>query len=189
MTGRVGRWRSLLPGHGAGWLALVAVAGCSMDRTSLGGARLAASWVNETKEKTTVSLPAEAIWCARLHLLQVTAVSGDTGIGLAFHPGDSALSGAYQVHEGEKLPTSGRTVSAAGRWFTETLIRGYQADSGGAVLREEKPGVSLQFTFRMRSAIGTGPIEVIGRTSVPVDSSGTSCPIDSLGSVPPAGPR
>ncbi|MEP6572811.1 MAG: hypothetical protein ABJD11_08945 [Gemmatimonadota bacterium] len=120
------------------WLLLTAaleLVGCG---TGSDGGRLEASW-SGGPDTGRISAPAVARWCAPGHRLEVTAVLGDTGVGVVVYPTDSVRSGTYKVFN----PTGAALrpgAAIAARWFTETAIRGAQGDSGTVTLETDRNG-------------------------------------------------
>jgi hypothetical protein len=95
-----------------------------------------------------------AEWCASLHLLEIRAVAGDSGVGLVLYPADTIEPGVYPVRRPDVADTS-RPPSAALalRWFSKTAIMGYQADTGRVTI-ERTPDGSLAGRF----GIGARPL-------------------------------
>lgn len=103
------------------------------------GPFLEAKWSGADSGK--IAAPATAEWCDSLHLLQVLALRGDTGIALALYPKSGFGAGTYAVLPPAKADSSPPAASVALRWFAETSIRGFQGDSGSIDVKESTPGV------------------------------------------------
>ncbi|MGH7498935.1 MAG: hypothetical protein ACREL3_08800 [Gemmatimonadales bacterium] len=103
------------------------------------GPFLEARWSGADSGK--ISGPATAEWCDSLRLLEVRAVQGDTGIGLALYPKKEFVAERYPVAPPAKADTSPPAAAVALRWFAETSIRGFQGDSGSVVVQESSRGV------------------------------------------------
>jgi hypothetical protein len=84
--------------------------------------------------------PASAEWCDTLRLLEIRALKGDTGIGVAIYPTSLLQPGRYRVVRPEAADTSRPAAAVALRWFAETSIRGFKAESGAVVLEQAAPG-------------------------------------------------
>jgi hypothetical protein len=115
-------------------------AGC--QRSPQGGREgpwLEAKWTGS--DTGAISGPATAEWCDSLHFLEVRALRGDTGLGLAIHPRDQLEAGVYPVRASARGDSAAPAAAVAIRWFAETAIRGFQADSGSVVVEEPDTGV------------------------------------------------
>jgi hypothetical protein len=110
-------------------------------------------------DTATFSSTAVAEWCASLHLLEVRAVSGDTGAGIVLYPADTITAGVYPVRRPDLADTSlPPSAAVALRWSSRTTIMGYQADSGQVTV-ERTPDARLagRFTVHARP-LGTGSL-------------------------------
>jgi hypothetical protein len=87
-----------------------------------------------------IDSPASAEWCDSLGLLEIRALAGDTGIGVAIYPKGALHPGRYPVVRPEAADTSRPAAAVALRWFAETSIRGFKAESGAVVLERAPPG-------------------------------------------------
>ena len=93
----------------------------------------------------TASFSARAVaeWCAPLHLLEIRAVAGDTGVGIALYPPNTIEAGEVP----DPAPRPGRHDAAAvGRACPQVVLadrgQGFQGDSGSLTL-ERRPDGSL----------------------------------------------
>jgi len=162
---------------GVAGLGLAAIAGCEGKKPVTG--HLEASWVGSDHGKAT--LPAQAVWCPRLALLEVTAVAGDTGIAVGLYVPDSMVSGPYPVAKGAPAPGAGPTAGVAARWFADVAVRGYQGDSGLVTVQRKGQGWAGRFSLRMRPVGAEATVDLSGSFEVPVvDTSTVACPPDSL---------
>jgi len=137
------------------WL-LVSALGCHTPSRE-GGGRLSVHWTGP--DTATFSSAAVAEWCAPLHLLEVRAVSGDTGAGIVLYPADTITPGVYPVRRPDVADTTlPPSAAVALRWSSRTTIMGYQADSGGVTV-ERTPDARLagRFTIHARP-LGTGSL-------------------------------
>ena len=110
-----------------GWRPAIAALGVSLGCRAdagqvLGGARLEVRWTGS--DAAGFQAPATAEWCDSLNLLEIQAISGDTGLGIAIYPRDSVATGSYPVRPpaaADSVPPS----SAIGlRWFSQTAVSG-----------------------------------------------------------------
>jgi hypothetical protein len=103
-----------------------------------GGPRVVVRWTGTDSGR--IDSPASAEWCDTLHLLEIRALEGDTGIGVAVYPKGVLQPGRYRVVRPELADTSRPAAAVALRWFAETSIRGFKAESGAVVLERSAPG-------------------------------------------------
>jgi hypothetical protein len=148
---------------------------------------LSASWIGS--DTASFSAPATALWCARERYLELSSVEVDTGVGLVLYPVDSLGSGDYPVFNpgGGTSPRPGAAVAA--RWFTQTLIKGYQSDSGRVHLVVSPAGrFSGSIAARLHNGQGSGVIRLKGEfTGVRTDSTPLRCPSDTIHTKPDSG--
>jgi hypothetical protein len=103
-----------------------------------GGPRVVVRWTGTDSGR--IDSPASAEWCDTLRLLEIRALEGDTGIGVAVYPKGVLQPGRYRVVRPELADTSRPAAAVALRWFAETSIRGFKAESGAVVLERSAPG-------------------------------------------------
>jgi hypothetical protein len=142
-------------------LALCASA-CRPDASAPPRARLTARWTGADTAKFSAHAVAE--WCASLHLLEIRAVAGDTGVGIALYPPDTLEAGAYPVRRPDVADTT-RPPSAAValRWFSKTMVKGFQGDSGGVTLERRSDGsLAGRFTAGARPFVSGARVHVTG---------------------------
>ena len=141
-------------------VTMVLAAAC--QRGDDGGARLQVRWTGA--DTGTFTAPATADWCDSLGLLEIRAVSGDTGVELALYHGGAVAAGSYPV----RLPDSARRAppsAAIGlRWFSRTAVQGYQSTGGQVTLRRAPDGIlSGSFTAAVNPfVVGRGKLTVSG---------------------------
>ncbi|MEP7176103.1 MAG: hypothetical protein ABI860_06080 [Gemmatimonadales bacterium] len=143
---------------GAAWLA----AACHGDAAKApSGARLAVRWTGS--DTSSFDAPATAERCDSSTMLQIVAIAGDTGIGIALYPSDSNLAAVYTVRP-PSLADSAPPAGAVGlRWFSQTSVQGYQADSGQvSVTRAPNGALSGRFKATARAITGTGRLTLAG---------------------------
>ena len=102
------------------------------------GPRVVVRWTGTDSGK--IDSPASAEWCDTLGLLEIRGLKGDTGIGVAVYPKGVLQPGRYRVVRPELADTSRPAAAVALRWFAETSIRGFKAESGAVVLEQAAPG-------------------------------------------------
>jgi hypothetical protein len=102
------------------------------------GPRIVVRWTGSDSGRIDTAASAE--WCGTLGLLEIRGLKGDTGIGVAVYPKGVLQPGRYRVVPPEVADTSRPAAAVALRWFAETSIRGFKADSGAVVLEHSGPG-------------------------------------------------
>jgi hypothetical protein len=169
------------------WLLPVALGalGCSSGETAgpaPGG--MDVSWTGADTGK--LSAPAVAEWCDSLRLLELRAIKGDTGIALLFYPADSAVApGEFRMVSPHEANERRPSAALALRWFAETSIRGFRAESGSVSLeRLGASGAAGKFTGHLRSATEGSRLTITGSfhgltvTPAPGECAGTPEPED-----------
>jgi hypothetical protein len=121
----------------AAGLGLTALLSCR-QHTVEGGPRVVVRWTGSDSGK--IDAPASAEWCDTLGLLEIRGLRGDTGIGVAVYPKGALRPGRYRVVRPEVADTSRPAAAVALRWFAETSIRGFRAESGAVVLEQSGRG-------------------------------------------------
>jgi hypothetical protein len=127
-----------------------------------------------------ISGPATARWCAIRRVLEIRTVRGDTGIALALYPTKSLAIGRYPVVDPVKAESVPPAAGVAVRWLTQTVVQGFQGDSGRVDLDRSSSGqLSGRVSARAHSVVDTQRIVLSGRFR---DLTLRS---DSLGCAPP----
>jgi hypothetical protein len=104
-----------------------------------------------------------AEWCPPLDLLEIRAVAGDTGIGLALFRRGGIEPGSYPVKRPEVADSAPPSAAVALRWFSKTAVQGFQGESGSVTLRRGADrALSGRFTAAARAINGSGGIKVSG---------------------------
>jgi hypothetical protein len=103
------------------------------------GPWLEVEWSGSDSGRVEGSAMAE--WCDSLHLLEIRAIHGDTGVGIAIYPRKQFETGSYPVVPAARADSAPPGAAVALRWFAETAIRGFQADSGNIAVQESPAGV------------------------------------------------
>ena len=125
------------------------------------GARLEAEWNGTPGAKVAGEATAE--WCDSLRLLEIRALHGDTGIAVAIYPVGQFEPGRFPVVPPARADTTRPAAAVALRWFAETSIRGFQADSGQVVVEQAGPGLYAgTFAARASSVADTASLAVRG---------------------------
>ena len=131
---------------------MVLLAGCTGgERADAGPARLEMEWSGQNKGR--LAAPATAEWCDSLKVLEIRALSGDSGIAIALYPTDTIRSDSYAVMPPAKADSVPPAAAVALRYFGETSVKGYQGDSGRVLVRATTGGrVSGRFSASLKSA-------------------------------------
>ncbi len=124
--------------------------------------RLDARWTGADSGK--ISAPASAEWCADRRLLEIRAIQGDTGLGLALYALDSIAPDSYRVVDPSRADSSPPSARVALRVFSQTTVKGFQADSGTVTLQRSGSGpLSGNVSARARSVLNGEQIRLSGR--------------------------
>jgi hypothetical protein len=157
------------------WCALALAACGPLGR--LGEGRLEATWTGSDRGR--LSARATAIRCPEAHIVQLTGMSGDTGVALLVHPADSLAPGRYPIVE----PGSARTTAPAAalglRLLGTNAVVGYQGASGAVVIERVAAGrLSGRFESIAKVAVAlAGTVKLTGRfQDVPLAAGGSACP-------------
>jgi hypothetical protein len=125
-----------------------------------------------------MSARAAAVWCSAPRTATLTAVAGDTGIGMLIRPADSLVAGRYPVMQPGDARTKAPAASIGLRLINPTAVSGYQSQTGALVLEQvESARISGRFEATARSATGVvGTIHVSGQlVNVPLTRGGAKC--------------
>lgn len=121
---------------------------------------------------------ASAVLCIETGLVELVAVRGDSGLGMALFPADSTAltAGIYPVFAPTSPVESRPGAGGAIRWFRDGVTLGYQAIDGMVRIESSAGGASGSFEFGMHQYDGADSLRVTGRfRAVPVDSLPTGC--------------
>jgi hypothetical protein len=161
-------------------LFALGAAGCTSKPEGPRGPRVAVRWTGA--DTAAFSARAVAEWCAPLHLLEIRAVAGDTGVGIALYPPDTLEAGRYPIRRPDLADTTLLPSAAlALRWFSQTTVMGFQGDSGSLLL-ERRPDGSLggRFEAAARPLVtgtrlhATGTFDELRVVAAPSDCAGRS---------------
>jgi len=133
----------------------------AMARRPAPEGHLEISWTG--KDTASIAGKATARWCGLLRVLEVRLVRGDTGFAVAFHPVRSPAPGAYPVMAPTKAESLPPAAAIAVRWLGQTVVQGFQGESGQVVLQRSSAGVfSGRLKARARSVVDTQKITLNG---------------------------
>ncbi len=166
------------------WAALLWA--CSRAQSGSPSGRLRVSWTGADSGR--FEAPAAGGWCASQHRLEVTAVRGDTGFGLVIYPIDTLTPGAYPAFDAADSMVTRPGAAVAARWFTETTIQGYRADSGTVSVSLGSRAVGGQFSVHMLEVAGGKVLKLQGTFGgVSRGTATEGCPGDGPGQGPAPG--
>jgi hypothetical protein len=147
--------------HGPALLVLGLAAGCRMQGADEAGARLEVRWTGAST--AAFAAPASAEWCDSLNLLEIRAIAGDTGVGLAVYHQGGLAPGTYRVYKPELAGTMPAAAAVGLRWYSQTAVQGFQGTSGELSLRRAPDGtLAGSFNAKATSITGAGRLTVTG---------------------------
>ena len=159
---------------------------CSKSDGGSRPGRFRASWTGADSGR--FDAPAVGGWCTAERRLEVTAFRGDTGFGLVIYPMDSLTSGAYQAFDATDTAIVRPGAAVATRWFTETMIQGYRADSGTVSLALESGAVGGRFAVHMLEVAGGKVLRLQGTFGgINFGTAPEGCAADGPHQGPPSG--
>jgi hypothetical protein len=144
-------------------LLIAALAGCRDQRAGGKGAgQITVGWTGA--EQGMVAGPATAEWCSISRVLEIQAIRGDTGVAIAIYPAETvAAAGIYRVRTPSKAESLPPAAGVALRWAAQTVIKGFQGESGSVALERLPSGqLSGRLTAVARSTTDTGSVAVTG---------------------------
>lgn len=170
----------------AGMMLVLLLGACRAgSSTKPSGPWLQATWSGAATGG--IAAPAIAEWCDTLHLLEIRAVHGDTGVALALYPSEAMRPGAYPVQRPELADSIPPAAAVAVRWFGETTIQAYQGQSGQVVIDRGGRTLSGRFEASSLPPGGTGKLKLSGWfRDLSIRPAARGCV--ARGSVPPAPP-
>ena len=149
---------------GRRWVAVACLGGVlactTAEKPTLAGPRLAVRWTGA--DTAAFSAPATAERCDTLHLIEIRAISGDTGVGIALYDSGTTRPGSYAIRLPERADSEAPAAALALRWFSKTAVQGYQGDSGEVVLRASADVLSGTFRARAHAINSATKLEVTG---------------------------
>jgi hypothetical protein len=120
---------------------------------------------------------ATARHCPETGLVELLAVQGDSGVGLALFPADSGklATATFPIFAGSDLNEPRPGANAAIRWFSGDLAV-FEGQTGQVTLVASGATLSGTLEVRMHAVTGTDTLRVTGRFDrVPVARSGAGC--------------
>ncbi|NOT07245.1 MAG: hypothetical protein HOP28_03475 [Gemmatimonadales bacterium] len=142
-------------------LAALFAAACGRSRDAGSGGRLALQWTGSARGEFEAAL--ETRWCAADSLLEITAFSGDTVLGLMLVAQDSLRIGAYPVYPAKNFLAIRPYASAALRWVDEFAIKGFEATSGQVTVTEGGSGrVAGTLSVKLKALVGPDTLTLTG---------------------------
>jgi hypothetical protein len=145
------------------WLALFStLLACQRPANrSSGEPHLELTWSG--KDQGKLSGTATAAWCEPRRILEIHTVQGDTGAALVLYPKRAPAAGSYPVVDPPKAESLPPAAGIAVRWLGQTVVQGFQGDSGSVILERSSTGVwSGRFAARARSVADTQRIRLNG---------------------------
>lgn len=121
--------------------------------------------------------PGAAQWCQPGALLQLTAVQGDTGLGLVLYPKEKVVPGQYPIVTPTATDTVVPRAAVAVRWLAPTVLRGFQGFDGVITVRQVGQGrVSGTFRGKLRAMTAQDSLIVAGTfDQVPITPMAREC--------------
>jgi hypothetical protein len=95
---------------------------------------LAVAWTGTAAGR--FSATAEARWCPRDTLVEITAVRNDTAFGVTLAPVDTVRPGTYVVLPAVRFVPARPQASVALRWLGEAVIMPFEAITGAVTVTE-----------------------------------------------------
>jgi hypothetical protein len=142
-------------------LGLVMAACRSESNEETGPGHFAVRWKGAAEGGASGT--AVAAWCDVRRVLEIRMVQGDTGIALALYPAKALASGVYRVVDPVKAESIPPAAAVAVRWPTQSVVQGFQGDSGAVELEQSGSGrFSGQVSARARSVVDTQRIRLSG---------------------------
>ncbi len=139
----------------------VALACTKPEEGTRTGPRLRVRWTGA--DTAAFAAPATAERCDTLHLIEIRATSGDTGVGLALYDSGTVRPGSYPIRPPAAADSAAPAAALAVRWFSQTAVQGFQGDSGQLSLRRAADGdLSGSFTAKAHAISGSGRLELTG---------------------------
>jgi len=156
-------------------LAVSSLAGCRRS-AGPGTGEAAVEWRGGDRGRLTAAAAADH--CPETGVVEILAIRGDTGFGLAMFLKDSAViaPGDYQVFHGA-TPAASRPGATVGlRWFTGIDLAAFESNSGTVTVSTVNGGLSGTLTVRMQGVSSSDTLAVTGRMNgVPVRQAGPGC--------------
>lgn len=156
-------------------LLSLTIAGCR-STDSDGPGQVVAEWRGTHRGR--FAAPMTAALCPESGTAELLAVRGDTGIGVALYPVDSAAltSGDYQVFASTVIEALRPGAGVAVRWFSGIDIIPFEGASGAIEVVVTDSMVSGSFTVRMMQPSGPDTLLLTGQfTRLPLSRLDPGC--------------
>ncbi len=163
---------------------MAALAACGGG--SGGDGKLSANWKGRSNGSPStggLSTGATASWCGAGKLLEIMAISGDTGVAVLLYPTDGMKSGTFAMIDPLREPVHAGAAAVAARWPDGEQIVGFRGVTGSATLSVVQGTISGTITGTMvRPGLQPESLAFTGNFSaLRADSSAGACPPDSGG--------
>lgn len=137
---------------------------------------LQANWRDSTRE-AHFSAPAEARWCARDTVLEITAVRNDSAVGIALFARDSLRLEGYPLFPAGVFAPWRPQATAAVRLLTTNDLRGFQSSWGKVQLTQLAANrVSGTLDLHVKLSSGADSLHLTGSfTRLAVRAAAASC--------------
>jgi len=156
--------------------------GSACSSTEAGKGEIRVAWQRPDRQGEFV-LSADATLCRETGVVELLAASGDTGVGIAIFPADSAtvLPGAYPIfHGGNVLQEPRPGANLALRWFDRLALEAYQALNGEVLIDAGNTVLSGSFDAESEGIERNDSIRVSGRfRGVPLRELAVGCGVTS----------
>jgi hypothetical protein len=155
--------------------AVVALSACNRAPRALPG-DLDVVWRGDDRGRFIA--PVAATHCAESGLVELLAIRGDTGVGLALFLKDSALIEAveYPVVPGSLLDEPRPGANAGVRWFATTAIAAFEGVAGKVSLARNRGVLSGTLDVKFQSLDKPDTLRMTGTFSqVPVTLADSGC--------------
>ena len=121
--------------------------------------------------------PGDGQWCRRDTLLELTAIRGDTGIGLALVEKDTIKVGQHPVVAPSVSVDWRPLARGALRWLGPADVRGFEATGGNVHITELAANtISGRIDVRMSTLNNRDTLRVVGTfTKVPMRPDSAAC--------------
>jgi len=163
-------------------LLFLACLGAACSSAGAGKGEIRVAWQLPDRQGEFV-LAADATLCRETGMVELLAASGDTGVGIALFPADSAtvVPGAYPVFDGGTVLQEPRPgANLALRWFDRLTLEAFQALNGEVLIDAGNAVLSGSFDVESEGIERSDSIRVSGRFSgVPLRELAVGCGVTS----------
>ncbi|HTO73871.1 MAG TPA: hypothetical protein VMJ30_08625, partial [Gemmatimonadales bacterium] len=165
------------PTRAAGLVLLSVLMSCTPGEGGAG--RLTARW--KGGDSGQLVAPATGAWCSVGGLLEIMAISGDSGVAVLLYPTNGVKAGSFTVIDPLRQPVHAGGAAVAMRWPSAEQIVGYRGVSGTASLKVEDGKLSGEWTgLLLRPGAEMESLHVSGSfDGIRADSGPAACPPDS----------